>query len=111
MKRKCDYCGEPTANGYAVAAHLLKKSNAIYFCKEERCRNIISELCMCVNIMNRRLKEGPIYLARKKTKKLAAAPSECQRLFARYEKTWEDRLDRDAFPHPDYFRDMDIEKI
>jgi hypothetical protein len=111
MGRKCDYCGEPTTNGYAVAAHLKKRSNAIYFCKEEKCSRTISDLCKCVNIMNRRLRDGALYPARKKTKKLEAAPSECQRLFSLYEKTWESRLDREAFPHPDYFRDLGIEMI
>ena len=105
MQRKCGYCGEPKANGYAAAAHLLKKSNAIYFCKDEKCRKVISTLCACVNIMNRRLKEGAIYPAQKNLK------SECQRMFLRYQEHWEERLDREAFPDPKYFQEMGIESI
>ena len=111
MKRNCDYCGEPTANGYAVAAHLRKRSNAIYFCKEEKCHKVISTLCHCVNIMNRRFKDGAIYPAKKKTKKSPARKSECQRMFLRYEECWEEKLDREAFPDPKYFQDLGIEKI
>ena len=111
MVKKCAYCGEAKANGYAVAAHLTKRLNTIYFCKEEECVRIISVLCMCVNIMNRRLKEGPLYPAKKKTKKNAASPSECQRLYARYKQLWSPQIDYEAFPHPNYFKDAGIKNM
>jgi len=111
MKRKCDHCGETEGNGYAVAGHLKKRSNAMYFCKEKKCREVISTLCKCVNIMNRRLKEGAIYPAQKKTKNKPDIPSECQTMFIKYKETWSSTFDVEAFPHPNYFRDMGIEKI
>lgn len=114
--RKCFACGE-VANGYAVAGHVKKKSNAAYFCKNEECKEFIGTLCRCMNTMNRRLKDGPLYpatkevKATKKRKAQPARPSECQRLFKIYKKRWKPELDTEFFPHPDGFEARGVTKI
>lgn len=98
----CFSCGEGGVIGYAVAAQLKKRSNAIYYCPG--CRNLTWTLCKCMNTMNRRLEEKHNQMKSGKT-------SECSKLFEIYSKIWNKDMDQRVFPNPREFVARGIKKI
>ena len=114
---KCSCCGKSPAIGYSVAAYLTERSNSIYFCENDKCSSLISDLCKYVNIMNRRLISGPLHpgvKGRKATKTRKATEhidSECRIIYKKYKQRYVSGMDDEAFPPPSHFEGMGINEI